>query len=194
MHGCQIFAKAASFAAEKHTAQRRKCTGDVPYINHPLAVADLIANVGQEDNPILLAAAVLHDTLEDTKTTPEELQQEFGNQIMLLVQEVSDNKALSKVERKKLQIEHARKASRWAKVIKLADKLHNLRSLMEQPPVAWTPDIVQGYFVWSKCVVDAMRGTNAPLEAELDKLFMQKLPPDGNLEEALQEYYRALLA
>lgn len=99
----ELFTKALKFASIKHQNQRRKQPGDIPYINHPIDVANILVEAGVKDHEIL-AAALLHDTIEDTNTTEEELEKEFGSHIKNIVLECTDNKALSKVERKKKQI------------------------------------------------------------------------------------------
>ena len=91
---------ALRFAAEKHRSQRRKDSESTPYINHPIAVAELLARVGKVDNLELLQAAILHDTIEDTETTAQELDERFGERVRRLVEEVTDDKRLPKAERK----------------------------------------------------------------------------------------------
>src|SRR5947199_4835157 len=109
---------ALNFAAQKHRAQRRKDSEATPYINHPIAVAELLARVGQVDDLSVLQAAILHDTVEDTQTTPEEIENQFGEAVRKLVAEVTDEKSLPKAERKRRQIEHAPQLSTAAKQIK----------------------------------------------------------------------------
>ena len=121
------FIKAVSFAAEKHKNQRRKDAQASPYINHPIALADVLVNEGGVANLDALCAAILHDTLEDTNTTAKELSDLFGEKIASIVLEVTDNKLLEKSERKLKQIEHAPHISHEAKLVKLADKICNLR-------------------------------------------------------------------
>lgn len=193
---------AIEFAAIKHKKQRRKNKDQDPYIIHPIGVANLISKVGQVNDVNVLIAAVLHDTVEDTKTTFEEIEQKFNTKIANIVREVTDDKKLDKVERKKLQIIHASNVSYEAKLVKLADKLHNMTSLLTDPPAAWSWEIIQGYFVWSKFVVDALKGTNTGLETELAKVFAGKFICDGleypalpihkTLNEDLSDYYKLL--
>lgn len=116
----------------------------------------------------------MHDTIEDTDTTFEEIEQEFGPKIRSIVEEVTDDKSLPKQERKLLQIEHAPTSSHEAKLVKLADKLYNLRDLERATPRKWTPYRVQEYFAWSKKVVDGLRGTNQSMEDSLDELFKKR--------------------
>lgn len=127
--------RAAEFAADKHRKQRRKGRKKRPYIGHCIEVAALIANVGKVEDPSILAAAMLHDTVEDTKTTHEEIVVEaFGVEIDALVAEVTDDKTLEKKRRKELQFEHAPHISDGAKLIKLADKISNVREIGADPP------------------------------------------------------------
>lgn len=169
--------RAADFAAQQHAAQRRK-GGDIPYVNHPLSVARRLCEQGGVDDPVTLAAALLHDTIEDTGATEPQLAALFGPEVARLVAEVTDDKALGKAQRKREQIRHAREISPRARCIKLADKLDNLTDLRRTPPPGWPPARVRGYFVWAAAVVDNLRGTNARLEAALDELFAAPLPGD----------------
>ncbi len=162
--------RAAVFAAEKHRHQKRK--GDeTPYIKHPLGVAYSIIHEGGIDDPIVLISALLHDTIEDTDTTLEEIEREFGAEVRSVVAEVTDDRSLSKVARKRAQIEHAKHISSRAKLVKLADKLYNLRDLAQCP--IWSVERVNGYFAWSWLVIENLRGTNPGLEASLDKVFRE---------------------
>ncbi|KAK8733096.1 hypothetical protein OTU49_006757 [Cherax quadricarinatus] len=165
--------KCVNFAAVKHKNQRRKDPEQTPYINHPIGVAFLLVE-GGIDNLAVLQAAVLHDTVEDTHTSNEELVREFGPEVAGIVAEVTDNKSLSKEERKRLQIVKAPLASQEAKLVKLADKLYNLRDLDRATPFGWTPNRVNEYFHWAAKVVAGCRGTNDFLEKELDKLFAKR--------------------
>lgn len=130
----------------------------------------------------------MHDTVEDTATTLDDVRSNFGDDVARVVGEVSDDKSLNKAERKRAQIEHARVISRQAKLVKLADKLYNLRDLRSSPPSNWTPDRVRGYFVWAHHVVDGLRGTNAKLESELDALFAAIIPTQPSIQQQLDEY------
>jgi guanosine-3',5'-bis(diphosphate) 3'-pyrophosphohydrolase len=166
--------RALAFAAHKHRDQRRKDADASPYINHPIALANVLANEGHVDDDVVLCAALLHDTIEDTETTPEELREAFGDDIADIVLEVTDDKSLPKQERKRLQIQHARSRSRKAKLVKLADKICNVRDLTSKPPAGWDLSRKQEYFEWAKAVVDGLRGTSAPLEAAFDKAYARK--------------------
>jgi guanosine-3',5'-bis(diphosphate) 3'-pyrophosphohydrolase len=165
---------AAAFAADKHRDQRRKGEDASPYINHPIAVANVLANEAGITDPVTLAAALLHDTIEDTKTTAEELNAAFGPEITGVVVEVTDDKNLEKAERKRLQIEHAGSLSRRAQLVKLADKICNVRDMSRSPPVDWSHERRVEYFVWAKKVVDQMRGASPTLEQLFDAEYARR--------------------
>jgi guanosine-3',5'-bis(diphosphate) 3'-pyrophosphohydrolase len=169
-----LLLKALAFAAHKHRDQRRKDAEASPYINHPIALADVLVNEGGVTDAEVLSAALLHDTVEDTATTHEELLEAFGSRIARIVAEVTDDKRLPKEERKRLQVEHAPTLSREARLVKLADKLCNLRDVAERPPAKWDLARRREYFDWAKRVVDAMRGTHARLEAAFDAAYAKK--------------------
>jgi guanosine-3',5'-bis(diphosphate) 3'-pyrophosphohydrolase len=159
--------KALEFAAMKHRDQRRKDEAQSPYINHPLAAVTMLWNHGVRDRVPLLAA-VLHDTVEDTGTTREELASAFGEDVAAVVMEVTDDKSLPKDRRKELQVEHAPHLSSHAKLVKLADKIVNLRDLTDSPPANWTPERRAQYFVWAHSVVAGLRGVSTSLEQAFD--------------------------
>ncbi|NP_001187852.1 guanosine-3',5'-bis(diphosphate) 3'-pyrophosphohydrolase MESH1 [Ictalurus punctatus] len=163
-----------NFAAEKHRNQRRKDPDATPYINHPIGVARILSHEGGVTDIEVLQAAVLHDTVEDTDTTFEELEAMFGNKVAKIVQEVTDDKTLPKQERKLQQVEHALHCSHQAKLVKLADKLYNLRDLNRCTPEGWTAVRAQEYFVWAAQVVKRLRGTNTALEEKLLQLFKER--------------------
>jgi guanosine-3',5'-bis(diphosphate) 3'-pyrophosphohydrolase len=166
-----LILKGLAFAAHKHRHQKRKGLDASPYINHPIALADVLCNEGGISDEYVLCAALLHDTVEDTETTPEELTEVFGKVISDLVMELTDDKTLPKADRKRLQIEHAAHASYQAKLVKLADKICNLRDIATSPPDGWGLTRKQEYFDWAKNVVDTIRGTNAKLELVFDEAF-----------------------
>lgn len=167
--------KAFQFASEKHVDQRRKGERAEPYINHVIEVANLLAQNGADETTVI--AGVLHDTVEDTNTSFDELEKEFGQNVANLVREVTDDKSLPKLERKNLQIVHAAHASDGAKMIKLADKSANLRALLESPPPDWKQERITEYFTWAKSVVDGCRGVNQGLEKTFDDLYAQGVKP-----------------
>jgi guanosine-3',5'-bis(diphosphate) 3'-pyrophosphohydrolase len=168
--GTRLLVDALAFAAYKHRLQRRKDPEASPYINHPIALAHVLVAVGVTNSRIL-AAAILHDTIEDTETTYEELCERFGKTVAGVVREVSDDKTLPKVERKRLQIEHAKELSRRARLVKLADKICNVRDVASNPPHDWPLARRREYFDWAKEVVDRIRGTNPKLEKAFDAAY-----------------------
>lgn len=169
-----LLLQALAFAAHKHRAHRRKDREASPYINHPIALADLLANEGGVDDSATLAAAVLHDTVEDTDTTYQELRETFGREIADLVMEVTDDKTLAKAERKERQVVHAPQLSQRAKLVKLADKICNLRDIASNPPATWALERKQEYYEWAKRVIDGLRGAHPGLEAIFDREYARK--------------------
>ena len=165
--------KAAHFAADRHSQQRRKGAAAEPYVNHLLEVAELVASALPEPDPNLIMAALLHDTVEDVGVTKEELIQEFGADVASLVLEVTDDKSLPKLERKRLQVLHAPKKSVRVQLIKLADKISNLRAVLNSPPADWSLQRRQEYFEWAKQVVDALSAPDPGLKAEFERLYSQ---------------------
>jgi (p)ppGpp synthase/HD superfamily hydrolase len=165
--------KAAHFAAESHSGQRRKGAAAEPYINHLLEVAELVSSALSEPDTNLVIAALLHDTIEDAGVTKEELIQTFGADVAELVVEVTDDKALPKAERKRLQIVNAPKKSVRAQVIKLADKISNVRAILSSPPADWSVQRKREYFEWAKQVVDGLTAPNQKLKAEFERLYGQ---------------------
>ena len=168
------FVKAVAFAADKHRNQRRKDAEASPYINHPIALANVLANEGGVADVTVLCAAVLHDTIEDTETTPEELQAIFGPKVASVVMEVTDDKSLEKSLRKQRQVEHAPHISKEAKLVKLADKISNLRDIIASPPADWTAERKQNYFEWAAKVVAGLRGVHPGLESVFDGLLARQ--------------------
>lgn len=166
-----LILRAASFAAHKHRDQRRKDAAASPYINHPLALARVLAEEGGVDDPVVLAAALLHDTVEDTDTTHEELVEAFGSEVASVVAEVTDDRSLPKAERKRQQILHAAHSSAAARMVKLADKICNLRDLNEHPPHDWPLARRQEYFDWGREVIAGVRGVHPALEQAFDRAY-----------------------
>lgn len=162
--------EAASFAAKKHRYQKRKGDDAEPYVNHPLEVANLLANVGKVEDYDVLIAAVLHDTVEDTETSPEELTARFGENVCRMVLEVTDDKSLDKAARKLKQIEHAPHLSDGAKQIKLADKTSNITDVTNNPPAGWSRERKLEYVDWGEKVVAGLRGINPDLERYFDEI------------------------
>jgi guanosine-3',5'-bis(diphosphate) 3'-pyrophosphohydrolase len=169
-----LFVKAVAFATEKHRNQRRKDADASPYINHPIALANVLANEGGVSDATVLCAAVLHDTIEDTETTENELTTTFGSRVSSVVLEVTDDKSLEKHVRKQRQIEHAPHISTEAKLVKLADKICNLRDILASPPANWSTERKQAYFDWASRVVAGVRGVHPNLEAVFDGLVARQ--------------------
>ncbi|MGH8093986.1 MAG: HD domain-containing protein [Chthoniobacterales bacterium] len=165
---------ALRFAAQKHSGQRRKDSDASPYINHPIAVAEVLARVAGVTDLATLQAAILHDTIEDTQTTPQELDEQFGQEVRLLVEEVSDDKSLPKQERKRLQIEHAPHLSIRAKQIKIADKICNLGDVSLTQPVGWTLQRKRDYLEFGEKVVAGCRGCSPQLEQQFEAVVNEK--------------------
>lgn len=163
--------RALMFAAQKHTDQRRKGERAEPYVNHLIDVVDILARHTGGSDVELLMGGVLHDTIEDTATTYEELLQAFGENVADIVRACSDDKSLPKQERKRLQAEQAPHKPVRARMVKVADKISNLRSILASPPPDWSVARKLEYFEWSKTVVDGCRGLNAGLEKEFDTLY-----------------------
>ena len=164
-----LLMRVVHFAAMKHTDQRRKGERQEPYFNHLADVAQILAECTNGEDPILIAGGLLHDTLEDTETTYDELVAEFGAEIADLVKEVTDDTTLPKTERKRLQIENAPHKSPRAKMIKIADKISNIKSIKTSHPPHWTEERKQEYIEWAAKVVEGCRGVNA----SLDNLFIR---------------------
>ena len=164
-----LWLHALTFAAEKHRNQRRKDADASPYINHPIAVASVLATEAAVSDEATLLAALLHDTVEDTGTTLQELEQLFGTEVAALVGEMSDDKSLPKETRKQLQVEHAPGASPKAKRLKIADKICNIRDVAENPPAGWSLDRRREYLDWTERVVAGCRETDPVLEALFDR-------------------------
>ena len=169
-----LILRALAFAAHKHRDQRRKDPQASPYINHPIALANVLRNEGGVEDAVVICAALLHDTVEDTETAPEELEREFGLRIRDIVLEVTDDTRLPKVERKRLQIVHAPGLSDAAKLVKLADKICNLRDIAANPPPDWDLARRQQYFDWAKQVVDGLRGVHPWLEQIFDAAYIAR--------------------
>jgi guanosine-3',5'-bis(diphosphate) 3'-pyrophosphohydrolase len=174
----KLLLKALALAADKHRNQRRKDPEASPYINHPIALASVLCNEAHVTDIDVICGALLHDTVEDTETTFEELEAEFGDGIREIVADVTDDKTLSKQERKQRQIDHAAHAGDKAKLVKLADKISNLRDVAHNPPADWELSRRQEYFDWAKQVIDQIRGIHPGLEAIFDDAYSHR--PSGD--------------
>jgi guanosine-3',5'-bis(diphosphate) 3'-pyrophosphohydrolase len=185
MKDIALLLTAVRFAAHKHRYQRRKDEDASPYINHPIEVAEIMARVGDVSDLPALLAAVLHDTVEDTGTTFSELEQVFGRDVRILVEEVTDDKSLPKEERKRLQIEHAPNLSLRAKQIKIADKVCNVHDVTHTPPPKWSLERRQEYLQWAAKVVEGCRGSNANLEHLFDEKLQEAWSKLGRLGDTI---------
>lgn len=165
--------KALHYAADLHKDGRRKGKAGEPYVNHVIEVAELLARVGGVHDVAVLQAAVLHDVVEDTEASFEDVERGFGPEVRRIVEEVSDDKTLPKEERKRLQVEKAPALSAAAKMVKIADKISNVCALMHSPPSEWTDERRLDYLDWSARVVDGCRGCNPRLESYYDKALAQ---------------------
>jgi (p)ppGpp synthase/HD superfamily hydrolase len=165
----KLVVKAADFAARGHSRQRRKGATEEPYINHPLEVAWILQDCVEAVSEEAVAAAILHDTIEDCGASLEELTLAFNERIAKLVVELSDDKSLPKDERKKRQIATAPSLSEEAKQIRIADKISNLTSLMTDPPKGWPFERILGYIVFAESVVQGCRGVSIALDARFDQ-------------------------
>ena len=198
-----LLLKTVTFAAEKHVNQRRKNATKSPYINHPIGVANILSEEAGVTDLVTLQGALLHDTVEDTNTTFEEIESLFGKAVCDVVRDVTDNKSLPKDQRKMEQVRHAPHTSDRAKLVKLADKLHNLRDIIIISP-PWGVERIQGYFIWSREVANGLQDSNSAnilLERKLEDLFASeftlngvKYPtiPSGDTEKLLDEYYASM--
>jgi len=160
----ELIFEALLFAAEKHKDQRRKGADASPYINHPIAVAFYLTKYTDVLDVHVMVAAILHDTLEDTKTTTQEIEDKFGPEVLRLVQEVTDDKALPREVRRNQQIKTVDKRSPGAKLIRLADKVSNITDLLRAPPSNWDEKTKIDYLDWTEQVIRRIKGTNACLE------------------------------
>ena len=172
--GVGLILKALEFAARKHRDQRRKDKRASPYINHPIQLAAVLWEEGGVADPMVIAAALLHDTIEDTETSWQELRGAFGDEVADVVLEVTDVKWTKKSLRKRLQVARARHASERAKLVKLADKIVNLRDVASHPPAGWSLERRREYFEWAKEVIDRLRGAHPELERRFDEAYALK--------------------
>lgn len=165
----RLVSEAADLAARRHNGMARKGRGSEPYINHLAEVANLLARVTDGTDAELVAAGWLHDAIEDTPTTAEELAETFGKRVAGLVVEVTDDMALPKAERRARQIAEAPKKSPGAKLIKIADKVSNIRARILSEPTQDERDDLIDYVAWAEKVVAGCRGGNAVLDRTFDQ-------------------------
>lgn len=170
--------RAAWFAAERHSTQKRKGAAQEPYINHLLEVASLLSETAAVEDTDLVIAALLHDTVEDTGVSADEISGMFGEDVATIVLEVTDDKSLPKAQRKELQVQNAPHKSERARNLKVADKISNVRAILESPPAGWDAARRREYFLWADRVVTACGEVHPALRAEFTRL-MEKLPDLG---------------
>lgn len=180
MNNLTALTKAYEFAAHKHTRQRRKGVKDIPYINHPIEVVNLLCFTLKGDDYNLLIAGALHDTIEDTDTSEYEIEQLFGQEVVTVVLEVTDDMTNSKAVRRKKQIEGAKNLSDKAKQIKIADKTCNILDMLTTR-FEWTKRMKREYVAWAQEVVNGCRGVNVELEKEFDKSVQLAKEVLGNI-------------
>jgi len=168
-----LFLKALQFAAQKHRDQRRKGSRKAPYINHPIQLVDILWNSGEVRDINTLIAAILHDTVEDTGVSPEEIRDQFGEDVRGLVMEVTDDKRLPKLVRKMLQVTGASHKSPRARQIKLADKISNVAEVGADPPDEWSLQRQREYLDWTEQVIKGLRGQNPVLESRYDAVLAE---------------------
>lgn len=169
--------EALAFATDRHKDQIRKGVGETPYINHPIAVSKMLSDFGEQDLDLLISA-LLHDVVEDTTNNEKQIKEvsdvilkKFGEDVLLTVLEVSDNKSLPVEERKRLQVIHTPKLSDRAKKLKIADKISNIIDIKNDPPENWSRERKLAYLDWSKRVVDGARGLNIKLDQYFDQVY-----------------------
>lgn len=173
MSDLAVLLRAVAFSAARHRNQRRKGAEAFPYINHPVEVAEMLASVAGVTELDTLIAAILHDTIEDTETSREEIEAIFGQRVRAIVEEVTDDKRLTQILRKKLQVQHAPGLSDAAKLIKIADKMSNIQELMQSPPQNWSVQRKQEYLDWAQNVFEGCRGVNRALEHKFEEVIRQ---------------------
>ncbi|MFK4653603.1 (p)ppGpp synthase/HD superfamily hydrolase [Bradyrhizobium japonicum] len=164
----RLISEAAELAARRHNGVARKGRGNEPYINHLVEVANLLAAATDGGDAELVAAGWLHDAIEDTETTREELAQKFSDRVASLVVECTDDMSLPKPERRRRQIVDAPKKSAGAKLIKIADKISNIGARIHSDPSAEERDDLADYTGWAEQVVAGCRGGNSWLDAKFD--------------------------
>jgi guanosine-3',5'-bis(diphosphate) 3'-pyrophosphohydrolase len=169
LSGIRLISEAAELAARRHNGQQRKGRGDEPYLNHLAEVASLLSAASDGEDAELVAAGWLHDTIEDTQTTREELAQRFGLRVAGLVTEVTDDMSLPKAERRRLQVVDAPHKSPGAKLIKIADKVSNIRARIFPHASREQRNELAEYVAWAEQVVNGCRGVNAVLDTLFDE-------------------------
>jgi (p)ppGpp synthase/HD superfamily hydrolase len=195
MTDLQAITYACKRASEWHKKQTRKDSDKTPYINHPIEVAEFLTFNGITDRDVIIAA-YLHDVVEDTDGTYEDIRVLFGDNVTKIVEECSDDKGLDKIKRKEEQIKHASHISDSAKLVKAADKYSNIRGLLETPPAFWSKDEIIGYVHWGFSVCRKISGVNSNVDSALIELFLRhKIDvemTEKDLEDRITKYYRII--
>jgi guanosine-3',5'-bis(diphosphate) 3'-pyrophosphohydrolase len=164
--------EALEFAAYKHRRQKRKGAIGIPYINHPIEVAGMLVRSMNEPSKELIIAALLHDTMEDTDVSNEEIEEKFGKQISDIVSEVTDNMSLPSEKRRKIQIEKAHSLSYEARCIKITDKTCNIHDML-YTKVMWSRKRKINYIIWAKNIVEQIQGTHNDLESAFNNMLKE---------------------
>lgn len=199
----ELYSRALTFATIAHQNQRRK-VNNIPYIIHPIGVSNYAVNIGKIEDINIVVACLLHDTVEDTSVTIDDIEAHFGKKIKTIVEQVTDDKNLTQVERKRQQVINVKHKTNEAKIVKMCDTIYNLKDLIENP--IWCIERVQGYFVWKYLIMQECKGINTYLEKELNKIFKMKLVKEGNeypvlpcdtcnielVKEHVEKYYELL--
>jgi guanosine-3',5'-bis(diphosphate) 3'-pyrophosphohydrolase len=164
--------RALEFAAERHRSQPRKDELKTPYVNHLIDVLRLLVEFGVRDEATLVAAA-LHDTVEDTDTTFDQIEARFGGEVRGLVEEMTDDKRLPKLERKRLQVLHAPGVSPKAALLKLADKVANIWDVGHRPAADWSAERRLEYLAWAAEVVEHLPPVSPEMRSRFDEVYRQ---------------------
>nr|CDQ06550.1 Bm8227 [Brugia malayi] len=170
-----LIIKAVDLAARRHRQQRRKDAMQTPYVNHPIGVAYILTNEGQITDTATIIAAILHDIVEDTKTSDEEIREMFGDEVADIVKECTVIKSMKREARIKSELEKAPKLSHKAKLVQLADKLYNVRDIERCVPLGWTKQQVKEYILFAKDLLSIIRGIHGPLEIALDDIINKNI-------------------
>ena len=166
-----LILQAIEFASYRHRFDKTR--NDEPYINHVINVCSLISVIGEEQDPETLAAAALHDTIEKTGTKGSEINFNFGENVFQIVLEVTDHASENDVEKFQQQFDRINGLSQKAKIIKLADKVANVKSLLSFPPEGWDLQKRSLYINWADRIINALRGTNKNLEEYYDHMIAE---------------------
>lgn len=160
----RVFA-ALSFAAQRHRDAPRP--GADPCLAHPIAVADAIVSIGGVTDAVVLCAALLHDVVNNTETPPQLLMDRFGREIADVVLDISDDRSLPEVQRRRVQVAYAPNLSGRARLVRLADMLCRLRRLAAVPRAERAAEVA-----WVAQMVAGLGGMNTALETAADAALL----------------------